>query len=233
LAHDLRNPLGAMTTAAQLLLMRFEGERALGERETRPLSRILSSGQRMNTMIEQLLDFTRLRSGGGIPIEPHDTNLAELCGQVVGELEVAHPEWRIERHVAGDPRGTWDSDRLLQVLSNLIANACQHGSREAPVSVNLDGSAKHEVRVEVGNRGAIPESLLPDLFDPFRSTRHPRGQPRGLGLGLFIVREIVRGHGGTIEVTSTEASGTIFVIRLPRRSQGRSESELRASSRLT
>jgi signal transduction histidine kinase len=232
LAHDLRNPLGAMTTAAQLLLMRFEGEKTLGERETKPLSRILTSGQRMNTMIEQLLDFTRVRSGNGIPIEPHETNLAELCAQVVGELEVAHPDWRIERHATGEQRGSWDSERLLQVLSNLVANACQHGSRDVPVSVRLDGTAKDEVRIEVRNSGAIPQVLLPHLFDPFRSTGHRRDRSRGLGLGLFIVRQIVRGHGGTIEVRSTEADGTSFVIRLPRQSQPRSESEPRAPWRL-
>lgn len=227
LAHDLRNPLGAMTTAAQLLLRRLEGENSLGEREAKPLSRILSSGQRMTTMIEQLLDFTRIRSGGGIPIEPRETMLAELCGQVISELEVTHPGWRIRCAATGDQSGRWDSDRLLQLFSNLIANACQHGAPESPVLVVLDGKAERTVRIEVQNRGAIAESLLPHLFDPFRSTGHRRDQSRGLGLGLFIVREIVRGHGGTIEVTSSEASGTHFVIQLPRQAERKNENPLR------
>ena len=217
LAHDLRNPLGAMTTAAQLLLMRLEGDRTSGERERRPLGRILESGQRMNTMIEQLLDFTRLRTGGGMPIEPCDTDLEDLCRQVVDELEMANPERRIERRVAGELRGSWDPDRLLQLLSNLIANACQHGRRDAPVTVLLDGTSTREVEIEIANEGAIPDALLPHLFSPFRSTQHRRDRSRGLGLGLYIVREIVRGHGGTISVTSTEAEGTRFAIRLPRR----------------
>jgi len=218
LAHDLRNPLGAMMTAAQLVLMRREGENAKNDRESKPLSRILSSGQRMTTMIDQLLDFTRARSGGGITIEPHDTNLGDLCAQAVGELEMAHPEWKVERAVLGDPRGHWDSDRLMQVISNLVANAGQHGTPGAAISLKLDGSAHDEVRVEIHNRGAIPPTLLPHLFDPFRGTRGRRDQSRGLGLGLFIVREIVRAHGGAVDVSSSEGRGTTFSIRLPRHS---------------
>lgn len=216
LAHDLRNPLSAMTTAAQLLLMQREGEATRAEREAKPLSRILASGDRMRTMIEQLLDFTRARSGGGIVVEPRPVNLAELCAQAIGEIELAHPARRIEQLLDGDPNGTWDGDRLLQVLSNLIANACQHGTPETPVAVRIDGSEPRQVTVEVHNLGAIPAPLLEELFDPFRSTRHQRQRSRGLGLGLFIVREIVRAHGGTVTVSSTESQGTTFAIALPR-----------------
>jgi PAS domain S-box-containing protein len=216
LAHDLRNPLGAMMMAAQLLLMRREGENGKGDGESKPLSRILSSGQRMTTMIDQLLDFTRARSGGGIDVEPHDTNLSDLCTQAVGELELAHPEWKIHREVVGDQRGSWDADRLLQVLSNLVANAGHHGIPDAGIALKLDGGARDQVKIEIHNEGAIPEALLPHLFDAFRSTRHRRDQSRGLGLGLFIVREIVRAHGGTVEVSSSEAAGTKFSIVLPR-----------------
>lgn len=233
LAHDLRNPLSAMMTAAQILLLRSEREGNGQERETKPLHRILTSGQRMSTMIEQLLDFTRVRSGGGIPVEPREANLADLCAQAVGEIELAHPEWRIERTATGDQGGRWDADRLLQIFSNLIGNACQHGCQESPVRVNLDGTNRHDVAIEVHNGGAIPEALLPNLFDPFRSTRHGRGNSSGLGLGLFIVREIVRGHEGTVDVTSTASTGTHIVIRLPRHTQPKSETELRSPWRLS
>lgn len=216
LAHDLRNPLGAMMNAAQLVMMRREGRGGEDDRESKPLSRILSSGERMTTMIDQLLDFTRARSGGGVEVDPHEANLAELCAQAVSELELAHPEWKVRREVIGDQRGSWDSGRLLQVFSNLVANAGQHGSAEAGISLKLDGSARDQVKVEVHNEGTIPESLLPHLFDPFRGTRHRRDQSRGLGLGLFIVREIVRAHGGTVDVSSSEAGGTTFSFRLPR-----------------
>lgn len=216
LAHDLRNPLGAIITAAQLLLMHREGEGAKTEREAKPLSRILASGQRMTAMIEQLLDFTRARSGGGIMVESRPTNLAELCAQAIGEIELTHPERRIEQTSTGDPNGTWDAGRLLQVLSNLLANACQHGVPHTPVVVGIDGSDQRQVTVEVHNQGAIPAAMLGELFDPFRSTRHQRQRSRGLGLGLFIVREIVRAHGGTVTVSSTELDGTTFAIQLPR-----------------
>jgi signal transduction histidine kinase len=216
LAHDLRNPLGAILNAAQLVLMRREGEPGAVARDTKPLGRIIASGQRMTTMIDQLLDLTRARSGGGIEIQLRDANLAELCAHAVGELETAHAEWNIRSDIVGDLAGSWDPERLLQVLSNLVANAGQHGVRDAGIAIRLDGSQREHVTVEVHNKGAVPESLLPHLFDPFRSTRHGRDQSRGLGLGLFIVREIVNAHGGTVEVSSSEAAGTTFVVRLPR-----------------
>jgi signal transduction histidine kinase len=138
--------------------------------------------------------------------------------QVVEELELAHPDWTIRLDVRGDQRGLWDADRMLQVFSNLVANAGQHGTLEGGITIALDGTAQHEIRIDVRNEGAIPESLLPHLFEPFRMTPRHRSQSSGLGLGLFIVREIVRAHGGTVEVTSTEATGTTFRLRLPRAS---------------
>ncbi len=212
LAHDLRNPLNAMMTAAQIVLMRQEGD---GDRGARPLRRILTSGQRMSRMIDQLLDFTRARSGGGLNAEPHDLNLSALCAQAIGELELAFPEWKIESEVLGDPRGTWDPDRLLQVVSNLIGNAGQHGAG-ATIRVTVDGRRSEEVTLEVHNKGAIPEALVPRLFDPFRGTMHRRDQSRGLGLGLFIVKQIVRAHRGSVSVSSSEETGTTFTVRLPR-----------------
>jgi signal transduction histidine kinase len=216
LAHDLRNPLGAIMTAAQLALRRQEGETGGSTRNPKPLSRIIASGERMTAMIDQLLDFARVRSGGGIEIHPRPSDLSELCAQAVGELELARPECKIRRALAGDQSGTWDPDRLLQVLSNLIGNAGQHGDPAGGVSIRIDGNERDHVTVTVENDGAIPESLLPHLFDAFRSTRHRRDQSRGLGLGLYIVREIVRAHGGAVDVTSSETAGTKFTVRLPR-----------------
>jgi CheY-like chemotaxis protein len=177
----------------------------------------------MTTMIEQLLDFTRARSGGGIDLEPHDAKLSDLCRQAVAELELVHPEWKIRSEVFGDQRGTWDAARLLQVISNLVANAGQHGHRDGAIVVRLDGARAARMRIEVHNQGAIPAELLPELFAPFRGTvQGGRVRARGLGLGLFIVREIVRAHGGTVEVASSEEHGTTFSIELPRHTARRS-----------
>ena len=118
LAHDLRNPLGAMMTAAQLVLNRKEAE---GDRIAKPISRILSSGQRMTRMIDQLLDLTRARAGGGIHVDPDGTNLKDLCNQAIDEIELAFPEWTISRDFVGELDGAWDSDRLLQIISNLVS----------------------------------------------------------------------------------------------------------------
>jgi signal transduction histidine kinase/CheY-like chemotaxis protein len=216
LAHDLRNPLGAIMTAAQLMLARRERASAALEPDTRPLSRILSTGQRMSVMIDQLLDFTRARSGGGIGVTLHEVDLSALLQQAADELELAHPEWIIQREVHGDARGMWDSDRLLQVISNLVGNAGEHGRPGTPIVVRLDGTDAARVSLDAHNSGAIPRELLPHLFVPFRSTQHRRAGARGLGLGLFIIREIVQAHGGTIDVTSDDAAGTTFRIDLPR-----------------
>ena len=202
-------------TAAQLVLMRQE---ASGSDSTaKPLSRILTSGQRAVRMIDQLLDVTRARVGGGLQVDAREANLSDLCDQAIGELEMAYPSWKIRRDIVGDPQGRWDGDRLLQVISNLVSNAGQHGVADSPILVKVDGQHANAVTLQVRNLGVIPESVLPGLFDPFRGTRQRRDASRGLGLGLFIVHEIVRAHGGTVEVTSSPPEGTTFTVRLPRR----------------
>lgn len=226
LAHDLRSPLGAIINAAQLLLMPREGEPVLGGREARPLTSILSGGRRMTAMIEQLLDFTRARSGGGLPVLPRASSLADLGVQAVAEVELAHPEWTIESVTHGDLRGTWDADRLLQLLINLVTNAGQHGTPGAPVQVVLDGMNAEQVRIEIHNAGSVPESLRHQLFEPFRSMRHSADRSRGLGLGLFIVREIARGHGGSVDVRTQDGDSTAFVVHLPRHASRFTQSHL-------
>jgi signal transduction histidine kinase len=211
LAHDLRNPLGAVVTATQLA-MRHNGD----ERVTKALARILTSTERMSSMIAQLLDFARVRVGGGISLHPRRASLVEIARHAVSELELVHPDRELAVTVHGDPFGVWDRDRLLQVMSNLVGNACQHGGPARQVAVAIDGRAADAVVLSVGNDGVIPAALRPVLFEPFRGRDDRDGDGRGLGLGLFIVREIVRAHHGSIDVTSTASQGTTFVVCLPR-----------------
>ncbi len=212
LGHDLRNPLGAIVTAAQLAIARSTSEKV-----TRPLSRILTSSARMSRMIEQLLDFTRVRVGHGIPLTRAQHDLMPLIRQVMDELEDASPEWRLTLQGYGDTCGTYDADRLAQVFSNLIANAIQHGDMAAGVRVEVDGSAADRIRVEVHNMGEIPVELIPAIFDPMSGGSHRRHKSSGLGLGLYISRQLVLAHGGTIEVRSDARSGTRFRLELPRK----------------
>jgi PAS domain S-box-containing protein len=214
LAHDLRNPLSAIVTATHVVLMHLEGQ---GDKALKPLNRILTSGERMARMIEQLLDFTRARLGGGFVLERSPANLARLCDTAIGELEVAHPGWRFERRASGNLDGAWDCDRLLQVISNLVANAGTHGNPGSTIVVGTEGTNPDAVVLTIHNEGSIPTGVLSGIFDPFSRARRKPGHPDGLGLGLYISKEIVEAHGGSITVESSEATGTTLRATLPRR----------------
>lgn len=210
LGHDLRTPLQAVALGSELLLRKVEGQ---GEM-VRPLERIRASGQRMARMIEQLLDLTRARLGGGIRVHPRPAELGALVRDVVDELAPAGAEPCIVLHTLGELAGTWDADRLAQVFSNLLGNAVRH-RLDAPVRVVLDGRAPDRVVAEVRNAGVIPLALLPAVFEPFRGEARPQGGPSGLGLGLYITRAIVEAHGGSVTATS-DAGGTTLTVTLPR-----------------
>jgi signal transduction histidine kinase len=211
LGHDLRNPLSAIMTGAAVLIRRSADEKtmAIG-------SRILSSGARMGRMIEQLLDLARARLGGGIPLSPAVVDLRELAERVITEHQAVEPARLIEVEASGDLKGTWDELRLAQVLSNLLGNALQHGAPDRSVSLRMAGDGDEAVELSVHNWGVIPEALKPFLFEPFRSGREAPRKSEGLGLGLYIVDQVIRAHHGTILVCSTSSEGTTFRISLPR-----------------
>jgi signal transduction histidine kinase len=211
LAHDLKNPLGAILSTAELALRKNESEALI-----KPLTRILASGERMVRMIDQLLDFTRLRNGRGLEPQRAAANLHDLCRRVIDELEDAYVEWTFDLRAIGDASGAWDASLLLQVISNLATNAVRHGDPSAPLRIAIEATQPEAVLVSFHNRGAIPAHLMPRIFDPFRGARHGRDGSRGLGLGLFITEQIVLAHGGQIEVDSSEERGTEFKVRLPR-----------------
>jgi sigma-B regulation protein RsbU (phosphoserine phosphatase) len=210
--HDLRNPLQAIQLAAARLMRQDSREEA----EVRLVRQIENSSSRMANMIEQLLDFTRSRLGGGFSLSPEKLDLAELCQAVNQEMETAYPRSTLHFDCSGQLLGEWDRDRLWQVISNLIANAIQHGAPEGTIRVVVEGRVE-VVQVSVHNEGPpIPAELLPTLFSPFRRADSGRRGGRGLGLGLYIAEQIVRAHGGKINVESVEGVGTTVAFELPR-----------------
>jgi len=210
LGHDLRTPLSALVTGAQLLQ-----HQSTDESVQRIAARMLSSGKRMTRMIEDLLDLTRARLAGGIPITRARTDLGALVAKVVQEQQANHPERQIEVTQCGDLTGEWDPERLAQVTSNLIGNALVHGEGEAAVRVRLDGTAADAVSLSVANAGTIDPTVLPHLFDPFRGGER-NGRQRGLGLGLYIAQQVIRAHEGTIDVRSARGEDVVFSIKIRR-----------------
>lgn len=210
--HDLRSPLQAIGMAAALLLRSDD----LDEKHAKTARRIANSSARMAEIIEQLMDLTRGRLGGGIPIQREPGELGHQCEQVLGELELAHPEADLRFEAHGDLAGTWDRGRLAQVLSNLVGNAIQHGLAGAPIRVTARDEGP-DVVLEIHNEGApIPAELVPRLFDPFRRGAEQIRARGGLGLGLYIAQQITIAHGGDIEARSTPDAGTTFTVRIPR-----------------
>jgi len=213
LGHDLRNPLNAIRASADVILMHDN----LHPGQAKGVRRIIASADRMARMINDVLDFTRGRLGGGIPVQRTRANLHEVVQQTVDELHVAHPDRDFGFEATGDGWGFWDADRVAQVVSNLVGNALQHGSIAAPIRIAVC-DLQQNVVVRVTNTGqSIPQTALPTLFEPFRGSviAARRTKNQGLGLGLFIVNEIVRAHGGTIDVQSSEHATTFSVV-LPR-----------------
>jgi signal transduction histidine kinase len=169
----------------------------------------------MARMVEDLLGFAHGHLGEGIPVEPVPGDLGEIVRTAVDEARAANPDRPIKVEISGELRGSWDRGRVQQAFGNLIGNAIQYGTGAITVVARADGP--RAVVTEVANSGEpIPAEVLPVLFDPFRRGKQTAKKQGGLGLGLYIVREIALAHGATIDVTSTAASGTRFTLRWPR-----------------
>jgi two-component system sensor histidine kinase/response regulator len=211
LAHDLRNPLSAILASAELLRRRTEDAHA---RDT--ASRIMASGNRMGRMIEDMLDLARARLAGGIIVKRELVDFRALVDRVIREHQASAPGRLIESEYTGTFAGHWDAERIAQVASNLIGNALKHGDATERVYVQLDGSSDSSIRLSVTNRGTIPAELLDHLFDPFRGGQRPPGRSEGLGLGLYIVYQIVKAHHGHVEVATGQSDRTVFRVDMPR-----------------
>jgi len=207
----MRNPLNAIFMIAGGL----ERMKA-GEQISEAAAGLLRSGSSIRALVEDLVDFNRTQLEVGINIEPSEADLAALFAEELEEHRAAHPARRIEMTVEGDAQGRWDGKRLRQVLRNLVGNACAYATPGEPVVVTIDGTGT-EISFEVKNRGEI-DLAAEQLFNPLnRGPLESRAaNPEGLGLGLFIVREVVRAHEGEVQLRS-EAGETVFSVRLPRR----------------
>jgi signal transduction histidine kinase len=216
LGHDMRSPLQTIQMTASYLAALNAGQSV-----TEAASRLIRSGARMQSLLEDLCDFNRTKLGLGINVSPSRIDLAEVCADAVDQLRAVHPGRRIDLDVRGELLGVWDGQRIQQLIGNLVLNAIKYGAPDTPVRVALTGTGA-EVRIEVGNRGpAIDEPTLARMFDPLQrgpvqSEKEKAVGDVGLGLGLYIAREIVKAHHGAIDARSNQTE-TVFTVHLPRR----------------
>ena len=212
-SHDLRTPLSTILTSVAVLLQRGE----LDEKQAKAVAWIAASSERAERMIRDLLDFTQARIGGGIPVQRSPLDMHALTRQIVDEIRAAHLEREIQLEHSGDGRGEWDSDRVTQVLTNLVSNALQYSAPGTPIRVESRGLGDPLI-LSVHNQGPpIPPETGAVLFQPMRrGHEHLERGRQGLGLGLFIVKQIVVAHGGAVDLQSSAAEGTTFIVTLPR-----------------
>jgi len=206
LTHDLRTPLSVVLLCAEKLSMQLPPEAAV----QRTLGQMESSGRRMARMVEQLLDFSRIRTGG-LTVQRVSCDCRDIVAAVLEEARGLHANAQLELHTDGDLQLNADVDRLSQIVSNLVSNALVHG--QGAVRVAIEGHEGTAVRLTVSNPGHIEPDLLPRLFEPFKTRFHAS---HGLGLGLFIAHQFALAHGGDLRASSAE--GLVrFELRLPRR----------------
>lgn len=213
-SHDLRNPLQAAMIGAQMLQRAAD----LPPHHTRSAGRVVRSLDRASRLIRDLLDFTQMRLGTGLALFPAAADLAGIARTCLEEMRATHPGREIELSIEGDTEGVWDEDRVLQLVGNLIGNALSYSPPDRPVEVRVEGG-DGEVVLRVRNFGPpIPADMLSQLFRPFvRGDAGVNREGRSIGLGLYIVEQIVAAHRGRITAASSPADGTVFTVSLPRK----------------
>jgi signal transduction histidine kinase len=217
LGHDLRSPLGAVMMSAEFMLETGD----LSEPHLSLTKRILNSAKRMEQLVGDLLDFTRSRLGGGIPIVRAPMSVERAVHDVVDEILAGDPSRSIRIEARGGESVNWDCSRVSQAIANLLSNAVEHSAPGSPVTVKVKGTPQ-EVTVIVHNEGApLSAEQINGIFGSMKGAQ-PDGQkspggPLGhLGLGLYIAERIAYAHGGSIRVESSQSSGTNFAMTLPR-----------------
>lgn len=214
LGHDLRNPLSSITMSAAIL-SRME----LTQRQSKLTTAIVQASERMSKMIHDLLDFTRTRLGAKLVINREQCDFEAVCRSIAEETQSAHPDRSVDFEVSGDCVGSWDPQRMAQLVSNLVGNAVQHGRPNTAVKMAIAGHDRDSVNLLVENQGdVIPLDRRAAIFDPLNrgSTSTENGDPGSLGLGLYIAKEIALAHGGDVQLVRSDVSGTVFNVLLPR-----------------
>lgn len=208
--HDLRSPLASLLMVSEVLAHENTDPGVL-----KHAGRVRRISRRLLDMVNELMDLSRARLAGGIPVERKEVDLGAVATRIVSDVGAAHPTRTIKLETVGNLVGRWDGARIEQVFTNLISNALTHGDATSQVLVKArelgDG-----VDLSVSNDGAIAEDLVASLFEPFQRGVRSR-KDTGLGLGLYIVEQIVLAHGGRVTVDSSKENGTTFRVFLPKR----------------
>lgn len=210
LAHDLRSPLGAILASGELLLR----EEGLSSRGAKAIAFIQRGAVSMKRMIDDLLIFTRTRLGDVLPATFTPQDMGRICSNAIEEVRASYPDAHIDLRLVGELRGTWDGDRIGQLVVNLLTNAVRYGTGRIAVEAKGD---RGQMTIAVFNEGnPIPASAFPTLFDPLTRATRPdcTGTAAGMGLGLYICQCIAQAHHGTIGVRSSE-QGTTFTVQIP------------------
>ena len=210
LGHDLRTPIQSMILSCGVIMR----QEALPDNVRHRVNTLCDSAKRMGRMIEQILDLTRIRSGN-MPVSFHQVDLVTIVKELVEQQLLLTPEASIRLSAPRALVGLWDADRLNQLVTNLLGNALRHGAAGSDIELEL-GDIDGMARLTIKNSGrAIPASVLSTLFTPFHRQAGVRRKSLGLGLGLYIAREIVMAHGGEITVDSSDER-TCFSVILPK-----------------
>lgn len=212
LGHDIRSPVGAIQMATSLM-PKFG---PVNTRQERLLENIKISADRVQQIVNDLLDLAKSATGQSLPLRKTYFAMSQLCHQIVDETRLRHPSSLIDVSVPEDIEGQWDNIRLGQLIANLLSNAVQYGRADTPITLNVinDGNG---VVISVSNQGEpISNIHLETIFKSFsRGARSAEATTSNLGLGLFIANEIASAHGGSISVVSNQSEGTTFSVYLP------------------